>query len=112
MVGPVPAPATLYSAADVARALRCSEWWVKEQARRRLIPFCWIGGSYRFTGEHLAEIVRLYEIRPDRETRPAARAEPFTRTTASEHSDDSSVRLCARPPRRARKVGMPDSSAA
>ena len=44
--------------------LRCSEWWVKEQARRRRIPFCWIGGSYLFTEEHIAAIVRLFEVRP------------------------------------------------
>ena len=34
--------------------LRCSEWWIKEQARRRRIPFSWIGGSYLFTEDHEA----------------------------------------------------------
>ena len=38
-----------YRPADVARLLRCSQWWVKEQARHGRIPFSWIGGSYLFT---------------------------------------------------------------
>lgn len=54
----------LYRPAEVAKRLSCSEWWVKEQARNRRIPFSWIGGSYRFTEEHIAEIVRLFEQRP------------------------------------------------
>ncbi|MFI5906211.1 helix-turn-helix domain-containing protein [Dactylosporangium sp. NPDC051541] len=64
--------------AEVAKILGCSEWWVKEQARKRRIPFAWIGGSYRFTDEHLAEIIRLFEVRP-LEPRPATpRAAPPT----------------------------------
>ncbi|WP_433082730.1 helix-turn-helix domain-containing protein [Dactylosporangium sp. CA-052675] len=54
----------LHRPAEVAKILDCSEWWVKEQARRRRIPFAWIGGSYRFTDEHLAEIIRIFEVRP------------------------------------------------
>jgi hypothetical protein len=49
---------------EVAAILKCSEWWVKEQARRRRIPFSWIGGSYLFTRNHVAEIVALFETRP------------------------------------------------
>ncbi|MDM4721325.1 helix-turn-helix domain-containing protein [Micromonospora sp. WMMA1363] len=52
-----------YLPAEVAKILRCSEWWVKEQARRGRIPFCWIGGGYRFLPEHLAEIAQLFERR-------------------------------------------------
>jgi Phage integrase, N-terminal SAM-like domain len=33
-------------------------------ARRNRIPFCWIGGSYLFTVEYVAAIVRLYEMHP------------------------------------------------
>ncbi|WP_433055514.1 helix-turn-helix domain-containing protein [Dactylosporangium sp. CS-033363] len=66
----------LHRPAEVAKILDCSEWWVKEQARKRRIPFTWIGGSYRFTDEHLAEIIRLFEVRPQ-EVRPATpRAAP------------------------------------
>jgi hypothetical protein len=113
MVGPAPTPATLYSAADVAKALRCSEWWVKEQARRRRIPYCRIGGSYRFTTEHLAEIVRRYEVRPTEQTGPANPPQrAAARATANAHDGQSPVVLRARPPRRARKAGAPESSAA
>jgi len=50
-----------YLPRDVARIFKCSEWWVKEQARRHRIPFCWIGGGYRFTPDHLIEIARQFE---------------------------------------------------
>ena len=60
----VPALPPVYSAAEVAKALRCSEWWVKEQARKGRIPFTKPGGSYGFTAEHFAEIVRIFEGRP------------------------------------------------
>ncbi|GIG58872.1 hypothetical protein Lfu02_32440 [Longispora fulva] len=52
----------LYRPAQVAVILDCSEWWVKEQARKKRIPFAWIGGSYRFTEQHITEIIRLFEV--------------------------------------------------
>ena len=39
--------------------------------RRRRIPFCWIGGSYLFTEEHVAAIVRLFEVAPTEVVGPA-----------------------------------------
>jgi hypothetical protein len=97
----------------VAKALRCSEWWVKEQARRRRIPYCWIGGSYRFTADHLAEIVRLCEVRPTEQTGPADPPMRATgRNTSSAQDGHSPIVLRARPPRRARKAGVPDTTAA
>ena len=56
---------------DVATALGCSEWWVKEQARTGRIPFSWIGGSYRFTHEHLHEIITPSSTAP-----PSRRRQP------------------------------------
>ena len=44
----------LYLPEEVAAVLGCSAWWVKDRARRRLIPFTRVGRAYRFTGEHLA----------------------------------------------------------
>jgi hypothetical protein len=101
MSGPVPAPATFYRPAEVARMLRCSEWWVKEQARQRRIPFSWIGGSYLFTEEHVAEIVRLFEVRPSDATAPTAATGRASRRPAGE-TGESTIRLSARTPRRAR----------
>ncbi|MGW1489706.1 DNA-binding protein [Streptomyces sp. NPDC002402] len=54
-----------YSAGEVAKALYCSEWWVKEQARRRRIPFIRSGSGYRFTKGHVEEIFRILEERPE-----------------------------------------------
>src|SRR4051812_42097326 len=91
------APAGFYRAAEVARMLRCSEWWVKEQARRRRIPFCWIGGSYLFTEQHIAAIVRLFEVQPDPGPAPGT-----ARTVRPLPGGEWPSGLRARPPRRLR----------
>ena len=83
--------------------LRCSEWWVKEQARRRRIPFCWIGGSYLFTDEHITEIIRLFEVRPVEGAAVAVIGRARKATT--EPHTAPAVRLVARVPRRARAAG-------
>jgi hypothetical protein len=93
--------ADLYSPAEVAKALGCSEWWVKEQARRRRIPFAWIGGAYRFTHEHLGEIVRIFEVRPTEDGEPeAAPRRRSPRTPAIQ----SAPLLKAKQPRRSRSA--------
>lgn len=50
-----------YLPVEAAKILRCSEWWLKEQARNDRIPYCWIGGRYKFTPEHLKTIARKFE---------------------------------------------------
>jgi hypothetical protein len=90
------APAGFYRAAEVARILRCSEWWVKEQARQRRIPFCWIGGSYLFTDAHVAAIVRLFEVQPVEDQAPASS------TGRARRAETAGAGLVARVPRRAR----------
>jgi hypothetical protein len=97
-----------YRPAEVARLLRCSEWWIKEQARRRRIPFCWIGGSYLFTEEHIAAIVRLFEVPPELSEPTTGAARTIRPTTASD--TDASARLRARPPRR-RRIGNSNKAA-
>ncbi|WP_136100358.1 helix-turn-helix domain-containing protein [Streptomyces sp. S816] len=95
----------LYAPEEVAAVLGCSAWWVKDRARRRLIPFTRVGRAYRFTGEHLAEIIRMYEARPAsmrQHLTTASAPKPPTRKP----SPPSAVRtasLRARPPRRARQ---------
>ena len=88
---------TLHTAAEVAVMLRCSEWWVKEQARRRRIPFCWIGGSYCFTDEHVTTIVRLFEVSAEAAPTPVAPVRQFVVA-----GGDSVGRLRPRAPRRIR----------
>lgn len=104
-----------YLPAEVAKMLRCSEWWVKEQARRGRIPFCWIGGGYRFLPEHLTEIVQMFERRTGgpSPTPPASAPRRKTGRTAIRRSGTSTqpADLMARVPPRARRV-LPSSAEA
>ncbi|MET9849738.1 helix-turn-helix domain-containing protein [Streptomyces ossamyceticus] len=106
--GRVPLPC-LYRPEEIAEALGCSAWWVKDRARRGLIPHTRVGRAYRFTAEHLAEIVRLHEERPNRSTSrapagPAPTTPPAARTRATQSPRPTTApttgRLRARPPRR------------
>jgi excisionase family DNA binding protein len=92
-----------YSAAQVAEALDCSEWWVKEQARRRRIPFLRSGSGYRFTRSHVEEIFHILEERPDPVNTPQISTTSTRRRTLVPF-DVPSVRLQARRPRRARNA--------
>ena len=99
----------VYLPRDIAKALHCSEWWVKEQARRGRIPFSKPGGSYRFTAEHFAEIMRIFESRPTESGSVAAAAAPVRRHQVA--AAEPVTRLKARTPRRAQR-NKPQSSAA
>ncbi|WP_236241689.1 helix-turn-helix domain-containing protein [Streptomyces sp. CC228A] len=88
----------LFRPAEIAEALGCSEWWIKEQARQRRIPFTRLGGAYRFTVEHVSEIVRLFEERPTRSVN-ARDAVPAQRTRRHRNAEPT-ARLVARPARR------------
>lgn len=96
----------LHRPEEIADALGCSAWWVKDRARRRLIPSTRVGRAYRFTAEHFTEIVRLHEERPARTTQRAAPAATprshASRPLASERESPARAtpRLKARPPRR------------
>jgi hypothetical protein len=112
MTGTAQTPSTYYRPADVALMFKCSEWWVKEQARKRRIPYSWIGGRYLFTDEHIVEIVRLFEVRPADTALPAGVVRLPVRPSSDAANASSPTRLHARPPRRARGAGTPQSSAA
>ncbi|WP_422125644.1 helix-turn-helix domain-containing protein [Streptomyces caatingaensis] len=93
----------LYLPEEVAAVLGCSAWWVKDRARRRLIPFTRVGRAYRFSPDHLAEIVRMHEERPARNPqRPTGPAVPARKPAMRERAETAvpTVRLKARPPRR------------
>jgi excisionase family DNA binding protein len=91
----------LLTPAEVARTLGCSEWWVKEQARRRRIPFTKAGGAYRFTVEHVYEIVHIFEQRPAASQEPEAATGRRRRASVVEPVRPV-AELRARRPRRAR----------
>jgi hypothetical protein len=100
----------LYCADEVAEAIRCSEWWVKEQARRRRIPFVRVAGAYRFTAAHVTDIVRLLEEQPDEgSSAPAPHALP-RRRRAQAVDTTAAVPLVARPPRRKPRAVRTDAA--
>ncbi len=103
-------PDRLYSAREAAAVLRCSEWWLKEQARRRRIPFLMLGGSYRFTAAHLTEIVVTFEVRPaaSATAEPQRPGESRRPRAVGAHP----VLLRPRPPRRSRRIAEPPAPAA
>jgi hypothetical protein len=103
-----------YLPCDVAKILKCSEWWVKEQARRRRISFCWIGGSYRFTPEHLTEIARIFERAATGADPGPDGALPPRRRPAKRSAPGAAgpTQLTARVPPRARRNSAQDNEAA
>ncbi|MDT9699534.1 helix-turn-helix domain-containing protein [Streptomyces sp. P17] len=101
--GEAPLP-RLYRPEEIAETLGCSAWWVKDRARRRLIPHMRVGRSYRFTADHLAEIIRIHEETPTQAApRSPSQMPQAERTTAPQRAvrqSSASPRLRARPPRR------------
>lgn len=51
----------LYDKQEAAEILRVKVSWLERRASERRIPFTLLGGAYRFTPDHLAEIIRLNE---------------------------------------------------
>lgn len=83
----------LYTPDEAAQILRCKASWLKEQARQRLIPFTMVAGSYRFTLDHLAQIVTANEHEPTDAPLPGRRHK-------TDDPPAETVRLRARRPRR------------
>jgi excisionase family DNA binding protein len=54
----------VYTLDEAAAILRVRPSWLERQAAARKIPFTMLGGSYRFTADHLAAIVAQHENRP------------------------------------------------
>jgi excisionase family DNA binding protein len=52
---------TLYTSEEAAAILRVTTSWLERQAAARRVPFTMLGGGYRFTAEHLAQIVDIFE---------------------------------------------------
>ena len=105
----VPDLPPVYRPAEAAKVLRCTEWWLKEQARKGRVPYAWIGGSYAFTADHLTEIIQLFEQRPVNVSEPVARA-ATTRPRRVPRVVKTTARLEARTPRRTRRSqGQPDA---
>ncbi|TWP51461.1 helix-turn-helix domain-containing protein [Lentzea tibetensis] len=100
----------LHRPRDVAKRLGCSEWWIKEQARNRRIPFSWIGGRYLFTDEHVSEIVAIFERRPVELVVPAAHHDQLAQAREVRVTNPT-TRLKARAPKRARNARAQSTAA-
>jgi hypothetical protein len=101
----------LHTPEDLAVMLGRSRWWVCEQCRRGRFPSIKPGGSYRFTDQHVNEILAILEQAPvttigkgKGRTAKSKRASPARSSGAA-----PGVQLKARPPRR-RKAAAQASS--
>jgi len=54
----------MHTTEEAARLLKVKQSWLERQAAARKIPFSMLGGSYHFSDQHLAEIVRIHEKAP------------------------------------------------
>lgn len=66
----------LHTTEEAAQILRVRKSWLERQAAGRRIPFTMLGGSYRFTDDHLADIVRIHEHLPVADTTPESAPAP------------------------------------
>src|ERR1035441_7685454 len=72
----------MHTAEEAARLLKVKRSWLERQAAARKIPFSMLGGSYRFSDRHLAEIIRLNEVVPAQVARNAPGPAPPARRRA------------------------------
>lgn len=82
----------MHTAEEAARLLKVKPSWLERQAAARKIPFSMLGGSYRFSDRHLAEIVRMNEQAPSIARRDAHHP---TRTHRNERNGGESAAVVA-----------------
>jgi excisionase family DNA binding protein len=99
--GEPPAFPVVYTVAEAAVILKCSQNWLRDRARERRIPHTMIGGSYHFTVAHLEDAIRLFErpAEPELQSGPVAHRPPESPGAAAVEAVPP---LRARPPRRRR----------
>jgi excisionase family DNA binding protein len=89
----------MHTAEEAARLLKVKQSWLERQAAARKIPFSMLGGSYRFSDWHIAEIVRMNEIMPTSETNGARRpARPRRNRRGAGGTETGVAPLRPRPP--------------
>lgn len=82
----------VHTMTEAASILRVKESWLEKQAAARKIPFTMLGGCYRFTAEHLAEIIRLNEQVPSTPVAESDRPRGNRRAPQSETASVSTLR--------------------
>lgn len=95
----------LYDKHEAAAILRVKVSWLERRASERRIPFTLLGGAYRFTPDHLAEIIRLNEkgalTGETRSSTPPRRARQRRRPVVVPAQDDEFRPLRPKPRRAA-----------
>jgi hypothetical protein len=91
----------VHTTAEAAVILRVKESWLERQAQLRKIPFTMLSGSYRFTDEHLNEIVRLNEKLPLADSPAAAGRGRKARGTGGSAANITPLKARSARPRRA-----------
>lgn len=94
----------LHTTGEAAEILRVRQSWLERQAAARRVPFTMLGGSYRFTDDHLEAIIRLFEKVPGTEAPPKrASAARRSRMADSRHATTTNGVMPLRPrPRKSR----------
>jgi excisionase family DNA binding protein len=92
----------LFTPKEAAAILKVRQSWLERQAAGRRIPFTMLGGSYRFTADHLAQIVQIFETNPEGnpDTVTAlnqSSSHPRKRTTAETSTESNTRPLRPRP---------------
>lgn len=88
----------IHTKEEAAEILRVKVSWLERRAAARQIPFTMLGGAYRFTDAHLAEIVRLNEQGAlSTPAAPASRRRPRRRPVQPEAHKGGFVPLRPRP---------------
>jgi excisionase family DNA binding protein len=95
-------PAALYTADEAAAILRVTKSWLERQAAARRVPFTMLGGSYRFTAEHLIGIIQIFEEAAEPRRSVAHLPNPATPRRSDQRREDAEElrpRPRGRPPR-------------
>jgi len=82
---------------EAAAILRVKPSWLERQAAARKIPFTMLGGSYRFTADHLAPIVSQHENQPAQTAYLTSEPRPRKPREAAHWDDSPAGALRARP---------------
>lgn len=93
----------VYTVPEAARLLKVRESWLEREAAARRIPFTMLAGSYRFTGDHLVQIVRMHERKPAAEAPPPADRKRMRTTAVPQVLPGGVTPLRARPAARPRR---------
>ena len=87
----------IYTLDEAAAILRVKPSWLERQAAARKIPFTMLGGSYRFTADHLAAIVALHENRPAPQSPFTTKPRPRNSGVSMRRNDVQASTLRPRP---------------